>query len=233
MIYALHGFLGKPSDWDFLDLKNIHAPNLHQASPTKDFWTWAEDFNREVATQDKNPVLLGYSMGGRLALHTLLQAPKLWKAAIIISAHSGLAQELERAARQKSDALLAHAFLQQTWASVTDKWHGRPMFGGLPPPSPRQESEYSREALAFALTTWSLGRQDFLLPRLKEITCPVLWMAGEKEEKFVEQAQLACQHLPKAKCWIAKDCYHRVPWEKPQEFLAKTKEFLCQNNGFQ
>lgn len=230
MIYALHGFLGKPSDWDFLDLQNLRAPNLHQASQTKDFWSWAEDFNRVVA-DDAAPILLGYSMGGRLALHALLQAPKLWKAAIIISAHTGLQSEQERAARLKSDAKLAEDFLQQAWAEVTDQWHAREMFGALPPPSPRQESEYSREALAFALQTWSLGRQDFLLPRLKEIQCPVLWIAGEKEEKFVAQAKFACEQIPKAECWIAKDCYHRVPWEKPQEFLTKTKEFLCQSNG--
>ena len=119
MIYALHGFLGKPSDWDFLDLQNIHAPNLHQAPQAKDFWNWAEDFNREVAAQDDAPILLAYSMGGRLALHALLQGPKLWKAAIIVSAHTGLQSEQERTARLQSDAKLAEDFLHQPWAEVS------------------------------------------------------------------------------------------------------------------
>ena len=230
MFHCLHGFLGQPADWKKL-FPNAHSPNLHHPSKAKDFWKWAENFNAEVAKQDANPILFAYSMGGRLALHALLQAPQLWKAAVIISAHPGLPTESERVARIEHDAKLAQAFLHEPWEEVVAKWHALPMFGGLPPPTGRQESEYAREMLAFALQTWSLGKQDFLLPCLQEISCRVLWVAGEKEEKFVEQAKLACAQIPKAAAWIAKDCYHRVPWEKPEEFLAKIKEFLW-NNGF-
>jgi len=100
------------SDWDILS----ELPSMQEQTIRKvDLWRYlacrsiglqefGEVFASEVVAQDPEPYLVGYSMGGRLALHSLIAQPKLWKGATIISAHPGLSTEEERVARRRKDA---------------------------------------------------------------------------------------------------------------------------------
>ena len=98
MIWCLHGALGSYRDWDFLseDLSDVQPVDLWQDFPELELSAWAEAFCSHVQGCDQRPVLLGYSMGGRLALHALLARPTLWQSAIVVSAHPGLAAVEER-----------------------------------------------------------------------------------------------------------------------------------------
>src|SRR5258708_3665465 len=98
MIYALHGVLGLASDWDFLKSRmhehDFEAEDLWKSFSGTDLKTWAEQKSQALihqTSQGSGPrILLGYSLGGRLAMHLLLAQPKLWDAAIFISANPGL-----------------------------------------------------------------------------------------------------------------------------------------------
>ncbi len=83
-IWAIPGFLGVPSDWDIFSWEGLKKVDL--ASPSCiSFDTWAKHFNREVKShQNSNNILLGYSLGGRLGLHAVIEQPQLWNAAIIV-----------------------------------------------------------------------------------------------------------------------------------------------------
>ncbi|MCB1093472.1 MAG: hypothetical protein KDL87_18185, partial [Verrucomicrobiae bacterium] len=86
MIHALHGNLGQPSDWDRLGLADLSAADL---------WEWQERvpgiglnsfggaYSQSVGRWDSTSVVMGYSLGGRLALHALLARPELWKGAVV------------------------------------------------------------------------------------------------------------------------------------------------------
>src|SRR5687768_13002359 len=89
-IFALHGFLGLPSDWDFLNPQ--FAINLYDYADC-DFWEFAKVFN-DLASETQSPkMILGYSLGGRLAMHAFLAQPDLWDGAVFVSAHLGGANE--------------------------------------------------------------------------------------------------------------------------------------------
>lgn len=77
--------------WRFLDCCPMSMPEFGRA------------LNREAEAVTGRKILVGYSMGGRLALHALLEGG-LWDAAILISPHPGLESEEERAARRAGDA---------------------------------------------------------------------------------------------------------------------------------
>src|ERR1700733_9757644 len=102
--YALHGFLGKPEDWGGLNQGvldgGLEAVDLYDFSLSS-LEEWAEQFNRYVQDDSArcNRCLIGYSLGGRLALHSLLQNPFLWDAAILISTHCGLESEEKKQER--------------------------------------------------------------------------------------------------------------------------------------
>lgn len=235
MIYALHGFLGLPSDWNFL--KNYFKGNLE----AEDLWqtrlsmkNWAEQKSLELASMPGPRILLGYSMGGRLAMHLLLENPKIWDAAIFVSANPGTANVDERETRKKIDHKWAERFLKEDWQKVVLDWNEQNLFTNKIPARdtitlPRLEKDFSREALAHALENWSLAKQDDLALKLAQVSLPILWLAGEHDEKYCDLlcgfAQIAGSH----EFVKVSGAAHRVPWDSPSQFISTVDQFLKAN----
>src|SRR5438270_3221228 len=111
-VFALHGFLGLARDWSSLKIEGrieggeTHAVDLFRTlSPATgaSFEDWAGEFNRLARGVDGRRVLLGYSLGGRLALHALLDEPGQWDAAVMVSTHPGLDEPGKKQVRIASD----------------------------------------------------------------------------------------------------------------------------------
>jgi len=179
-------------------------------------------FNKEVHAKD--PALLGYSMGGRLALHALLDNPTKWSKAVIVSAHTGIAAE-DRIPRQALDAAWAAKSLKGEWDTFLAEWNAQGVLGGATMPD-RRSLQPRREAVARSFMDWTVGVQEDLLPQLDKVTCPVLWVVGERDTKFLQVARAAVEVIPNATLVVVKDCGHRVPWEKPEEFISAVRDFL-------
>ena len=168
-------------------------------------------------------VLVGYSMGARLALHALLDGGP-WDAVVLVAPHPGLESELERAARRESDAEWAGRALTGDWREFLTLWNAQAVLadsGRLP-----SVSDLRRREVARSFMDWSLGAQEPLWERLGEIQCPVLWCAGERDVKFRALAERALPLLPRGELWVAPGAGHRVPWDAPEAFAAKVGEFL-------
>ncbi len=230
-IYALHGFLGLPSDWDLLGQcvsEPFEALDLFSLShPNNGLYKWGHALNDYVAKQpaDKR-ILLGYSQGGRLAMHALANAPQLWAGAIIVSASTGLKVKEQRASRLEIDSNWAHRFLKDPWEGLIEDWDRQPAFQGHKPLFHRKEEDYVRSNLASAIEGWSVGKQDDLEEPLSKMPIPILWIAGEKDLKYIQIAkQMAAVH-PYSSYWIAPEAGHRVPWECPQLFLKQIHSWI-------
>ncbi len=189
LIRTLSGFLGLPSDWDFL-------PWTHSAT--------------------EGDVLLGYSMGGRLALQML--ESRCFAKAVIVSAGLNAPDE-ERRAR---DEEWARRFEREEWSSLMRAWNAQPVFGGHH--LERREEDYDRAELARELREYSPAVLP--QPRLESIATPILWIAGERDAKYVHIARRAVERLPNAELWICPDAGHRVPWEQPEAFVSRLRAFL-------
>ena len=234
MIWALHGFLGNAGDWTPFREKleaasgtelravNLFDRPLGEETPAR----WAVRFTRSVGNLDPSPILLGYSLGGRLALHALLEQPTLFSAAIIVSAGLGIEGEVERQKRRVIDDSWAARFESDDWSSLIESWDAQPVFGGSGALLRREESDFDRQALATALRWWSPAVQEPLATRLPEIETPILWIAGERDAAYAEQGRRAVELLPQAELWIAPDAGHRVPWDVPDQFAARVGGFL-------
>lgn len=172
------------------------------------------DFDFLPSVRDE--VLLGYSMGGRLALD-LLQRRRYDKA-IVISA--GL--NAPDAERKKRDDEWARRFESEAWSSLMRAWNAQEVFGGHV--VDRREEDFDRTELARQLREYSPAVLP--PPRLELIETPVLWVAGERDAKYVEIARRAVARLRHAELWICPDAGHRVPWEQPQALVARIREFI-------
>jgi len=233
MLWCLHGFLGRGSDWDDMhatwpgDLPPLRCPNLF-AEPRleESLEEFGTAFAERVAADDPSPVLLGYSLGGRLGLHALLARPALWRAAVLVSTHLGFPEPGARHDRRASDAAWAERFRAGPWATLLDEWNTREVFRGRAQPLDRPEQAYDRNALAHALEAWSLGNQTHLLPRLASLPMPILWIAGADDDRYVAQGELAAAHGHGVELRVAPRAAHRVPWEVPEWFRGAVAEFV-------
>jgi 2-succinyl-6-hydroxy-2,4-cyclohexadiene-1-carboxylate synthase len=161
-------------------------------------------------------VLFGYSMGGRLALD-LLQRRRFDKA-VIVSAGLNAPDE----ARRARDEEWARRFESEEWPSLMRDWNGQPVFGGHV--LERREEDYDRRELARQLREWSPAVLP--PPRLESIETPVLWIAGERDSKYVEIGRRAVARLAHAELWICPHAGHRVPWEQPGALVSRMRDFI-------
>ena len=261
MIWCLHGFLGRGSDWKFLadELSRAgletSAPDLFAASfEPQSMSQWATRFVEQVAqSPDTNRVLVGYSMGGRLAIHVLLAAPELFSRAVIVSGGLGIEGDLARADRIAADERWAERFERDEWSEVIGAWNGQRVFanssfghgsrgadGGetltrrsTRHPLPRgeggtvrDEAEFSREALGVALRCWSPAAHEPLHSRLSSIRSTLLWVAGELDGKYVDVGRRAVRQIPNARLEIIEGAGHRVMFDQPERFVEVVREFL-------
>src|SRR5688500_7213032 len=101
-LVALHGFLGHPRDWDEFrkalkelspqtDFQTIELPFKSGGRIPKSMGSWAKKFNQaQKSNHVERNILLGYSLGGRLALQAAIDKPGLWDEVVLVSSHPGL-----------------------------------------------------------------------------------------------------------------------------------------------
>jgi 2-succinyl-6-hydroxy-2,4-cyclohexadiene-1-carboxylate synthase len=196
VITCLHGFLGNPRDWDFL-----RDAGFEISTPPLD------------AIPNHGDVLLAYSLGGRLALHALLNGANYTRA-ILVSTGLGIDDEAARTARRASDETWAQRFESEDFATVIADWNAQPVLAG--PAVDRTRDDYD----ARALREWSSGALPPVATRLHELTIPTVWIAGARDTKYVAEAKRAASLAPNARVVIVDNAGHRVPWEQPSELVA-------------
>jgi 2-succinyl-6-hydroxy-2,4-cyclohexadiene-1-carboxylate synthase len=218
MIWALHGALGLAADWSPLQEKGMCLRRVSLWEDVAPYGEWAPRFCERVYGEDDGASIMGYSMGGRLALHALLERPSMWRSAVIVSAHPGLASEEERAERVASDGEWARRIREESPEGVLADWEGQAVLAGSVGGRDAGVLGRWRGEMAESMERWSLGRQENLRERLAAISCPVLWVTGGEDEKFESLAREAVALLPRGEHVVVEGVGHRVPWEAQDAF---------------
>lgn len=227
MIWALHGNVGMPEDWDEFEAacgEKVEKVDLYGVGGK-----WGEFGGRlnEMVRRsgDGEAVLLGYSMGGRLGLEALLGEGSPWRAGVIVSAHTGLRRSDERVARLEADRGWAEKVRSLEWGAFLQAWNSQGVFAGGEMAGERGELEWRKELVAQGFEQWSLGRQGDLSGRLGGIGVPVLWVTGRLDEKYSEVGREACERLLDGRPVRMRGAGHRVPWEAREDFVREVLAF--------
>ncbi|CRX38137.1 alpha/beta fold hydrolase [Estrella lausannensis] len=235
-LIALHGFLGRGSDFHFL--KGKLPPSLDLAAPSFFSpgecakWQHPLDSMGEVLNNyigelwpGEKPVLLGYSMGGRLGLQALKRKESSFRAAIFVSTHFGLTDREQRLARIEEDSKLSARMEIESFSKFCDEWDRRPLFEGAPKVL-RRESQFDKSALSFALNEWSLGKQEYFKAMVEKLDIPILVISGENDLTFRDMALSLKLKNPHSLTFIAKETNHRVPWQSKELFISAVNHFI-------
>jgi 2-succinyl-6-hydroxy-2,4-cyclohexadiene-1-carboxylate synthase len=238
-LVALHGFTHHGGSFaelaGFLD-HEILAPDLPghggtTVSPTYDAAVaalafWLEAFGAPVP-------LLGYSQGGRIALHLALAEPGLVSRLVLVSTSPGIADAGERGERRERDDALAARIESGGIAAFLDAWLAGPIAGTTElrdaewrkhDRARRKENDPAR--LAAALRGLTQGRQEYLGDRLQELPMPVLVIAGEYDPAYVERSETMVRSLPDGRLLVIPEAPHNVVGANPAALAAAVQDFL-------
>ncbi|MEI8238213.1 MAG: alpha/beta fold hydrolase [Actinomycetota bacterium] len=181
-----------------------------------------------IATIGGRAVYIGYSLGGRAALHIALMYPHLVKALITIGANPGIDDDEERARRRESDDTLAARLQDVGVETFLREWIAQPLFGALAVPEAdfADRMRNTVEGLSNSLRMAGTGAQGSLWPRLRELNMPVLAMAGADDAKFAAIAQQIARTVPRGRCNLIPGAAHAAHLQQPQAVSAAIAEML-------
>ena len=168
-----------------------------------------------------------------MSLHTALQHPEKVTALVLVSGTAGLDSEQEREARFASDTALANHIEEVGVEQFLTEWLANPLFAGLSEES-QQLSDRLRntaQGLANSLRYAGTGTQQPLWDSLHTLSMPVLIMAGEQDQKFVDLARRMHSLIPHSQLEIISGAGHTVHLENPTEFLQVLQDFLSRTKG--
>jgi 2-succinyl-6-hydroxy-2,4-cyclohexadiene-1-carboxylate synthase len=178
--------------------------------------------------------VLGYSMGGRLALAFAVRFPERVRKLVLESASPGLKTERERSERRQSDARLAKMILEQGLEAFVDNWENIPLFQSQKrlPPEVREKIRKQRLAtnnergLANSLIGMGTGAQASNWNELSRIDCEVLLITGELDQKFCGIAEEMQQLLKKCRWIVVESCGHAIHVEDEEKFGTIVSGFI-------
>ena len=176
--------------------------------------------------------LVGYSMGGRLALYFALESPLRVRSLVLESASPGLQSEDERKLRRQSDEALADRIEQDGVDAFVREWEHLPLFAsqaGLDEVT-RLELRAQRLdnrplGLANSLRGMGSGVQPSLWNCLGELRIPVMLVAGAKDEKFLALNQRMAAMISQARLEIVPEAGHTVHLEQPGVYESLLRDF--------
>lgn len=177
---CLHGFWGEPSDFKFLESHfSILAPRLNNPLP---FDEWSREWAQRLENEKRPLGLLGYSMGGRLALHLLILAPHLFSQAVLLSTHHGQLSSEERESRIKWRKEWQHKMDTLDFHELVEAWNDQAVFR-----SDRkiEKTPWSRTELTSTFETWALEKHTFDWVKLQRLKLDPIWMFGALDQRFL------------------------------------------------
>ena len=233
----LHGFTQTSDSWlpvlgqlSGVRATLIDAPG-HGTNSVEEGNLW--DTAAAVADEMPRGVLVGYSMGARMALHVALVRPAQVTALVLVSGTPGIEDATERAARRESDDTLADRIELLGTRAFVDEWLANPMFAGLDEASARRDDRYTNPSagLAGSLRLAGTGTQDDLWPRLAELQCPVLVVTGSLDAKFTDIGARMARTIPHAEHAVLAGAGHTVHLEATTEFCRVLSGWLDRTAG--
>lgn len=176
--------------------------------------------------------LLGYSMGGRIALGLAALRPERVRSALLVGASAGLADPAARDERRRADEALADALLRDGLAAFVERWMAQPLFasqrrlGEEALARARAERLAQRpEGLAASLRGVGSGAQPPLHALLARCPVPLLFVAGAEDAKFRALARELAAAVPCGRHAVVAGAGHAVHLEQPAALVAAAREF--------
>lgn len=175
--------------------------------------------------------LVGYSMGGRIALSYACKEPSRLSALIVESAGLGAKNGQQHVAMQHRDADLIERLLTSDIESFTTYWESLPLFETQRklPEEIRdrvRQGRLSNDPRALAYTVRGTGQHSMvdLTEHIKHLPMPILYIAGILDRKYLKIAE-NLQYEKNVTC-VLLNTGHNTHLEDSATFAKQVDGFL-------
>ena len=241
MLLAIHGFTEIDLSWSEV-LKDLQIPVEGYVLPGHGYKPCPEGTSHESVAEiihqrfgEREPFdLLGYSMGGRVALQFALAYPQLVRRLILVSCRPGIKDDAKRERRKIEDEGLAMMLEENGIGQFVAWWENNPALKPAIPFS-RSTTEHIRSrrlnqdpmGLAGCLRALGQGSSPSLWNRLDELEMPCLAIAGEADETYVDEMGEMVESLANGKLAIIGESGHAVHRECRDTMVNVIRGFLA------
>lgn len=248
-VVFLHGFGGSGASWQ--PVLRMLSPSIRTYCPaisgherpfdsavetllSGSFEAEARRLLQDIQSQQVDGgLVVGYSLGARLALSMLCLEPERFAGAILMGVNPGLADDSQREARAQCDeswAMLARTMPLQTFF---DRWEAQPLFERqrLLPPEVMGHQRSIRQTLrgdwlSDALLHLSLSRMPDYSRLVATLRIPVRVLAGEYDLKFVALSKQLAPQFQRGEFRSVSNSGHNVVLERPDIVVETVQELF-------
>ena len=222
--------MGHSSDWDEVraGLVGYQTDALNLAAAEN----WSASIEQLAGAVAESSVLVGYSMGARLALGLALADPQRYRGLIFISGNPGLESTEERDSRKIVDERIAQEIENGSLEPFLHRWYLNEVFASLSPQ--QRQSEIARKLghAADGSKRWpailranSVSQQPNFWPELQSLQIPTLAIAGELDPKYESIVQRMGRESSRLTTHIVPACGHIVHREQPKDLAELIRAF--------
>ncbi|MBM74558.1 MAG: 2-succinyl-6-hydroxy-2,4-cyclohexadiene-1-carboxylate synthase [Proteobacteria bacterium] len=227
VVDAFHGFFGSGSDfqelqehcnfdlraWDLLGFGNSLIPDEGSL--------YSLDHQLDLIDFEDRPHLLGYSMGGRLALQWAVQNPDRIQSLVLIGAHPGIKEGEAKKARREWDMEWSRYFATNSIEACWQAWSELPLIKDQCSTSNIQQRLQTRlsqdpRSLSWSMRYFGSGCMTDCWKELSALKVPVLLIAGERDLKYIELNRQMAIYLPQVEILIQSGAGHAPHFEQPE-----------------
>ena len=241
-VVFLHGFLGNREDWQQIAEAlsetwyciTVDLPGHGDQQQNHKDWPSDDSLERmfsEITKACSKPFhLVGYSLGGRLAMKLAHEKPSQVISLCLESANPGLESIEKRKERVLSDQTWANRFTCAPLETVLNDWYQQPIFG---PKSTAQRRSLTKKhqnqsaiPLGRALTKFGLGLQTPYWRFLSQWRKPVCYISGEYDTKFTDIGRQLKNINPHLQHAIINKAAHNCHADQPHQFIGVISDHL-------
>ena len=225
-IVFVPGFMQHADTWDEV----AAAVGQRYPSAVVDFATWTFEgrVGEILAAAGPGDVVVGYSMGGRLALHAALRSGG-FRGLVLVGASPGIEGDEEREARRVADESLAAWIETHSIEEVVARWERNPVFATQPEALVEAQRagrlRHSPADLATLLRSAGQGALPAVWDRLPSLPVPLLAVAGSLDSAYAAAAVRMASLAPHAQTAIIEGAGHAVHLERPADVSDAIVEF--------
>jgi 2-succinyl-6-hydroxy-2,4-cyclohexadiene-1-carboxylate synthase len=248
-IVFLHGFTGSTASWCEIskllkgkyrtvavDLTGHGKSSIPEDVDRYSMDQQVEDLEALFAALSLNQfIMVGYSMGGRVALAYTARYPDRILSLILESSSPGLKTENERMERKAADSRLADRILTDGLPIFVDFWESIPLFASQKSLASekrltvrKERLDQSEIGLANSLQGIGTGSQDSYWGSLGTINLPVLLITGELDTKFVNISREMQRFFPNVSHETIEHAGHAIHVEKPDTFATMIEKHISE-----
>ena len=184
----------------------------------------------EIAEAGAGGVLVGYSLGGRLALRAALRSPGSFSAVVTVGATAGIEEGPLRVARAEADERLASWIETASMEDVVSLWERQPMFAdqsdALVEAQRSGRLSHDQRSLALLLRTAGQGALEPVWHELRALELPLLAIAGARDDGYTRAAKRIASTAPNGRLAIVEEAGHAPQLQQPDEVARLISEFL-------